>query len=85
MDEDRIGLVLARASELRSKITNCIRQATSEVENQVKETDNKESEASPVAEDQELDDDEEGIESLLNIRDALESLEAQLSSLQVPT
>lgn len=82
MDEDRIGLVLATASELRSKVTNCIRKATSNVENQVKETDNKESEASPVAEDQELDDDDEGIESLLNIRDALESLEVQLSSLQ---
>ncbi|KAL2512206.1 Plastid division protein PDV2 [Abeliophyllum distichum] len=82
MDEDRISLVLARASELRSKITSCIRQATSNVENQGKETDNKESEASPVAENEVLDDDEEEIESLLNIRDALESLEAQLSSLQ---
>ncbi|CAI9786347.1 unnamed protein product [Fraxinus pennsylvanica] len=80
MDEDRIGLVLARASELRSKIANCIREVTSNVENQGRETDNKESKASPVAENQELgDDDDEEIESLLNIRDSLES---QLSSLQ---
>ncbi|KAL2477067.1 Plastid division protein PDV2 [Forsythia ovata] len=69
MDEDRIGLVLARTSELRSKIINCIHKASE------KENDNKEFEANPDAENQEN-------ERLLNIRDALESLEAQLSSLQ---
>ncbi|KAL2460187.1 Plastid division protein PDV2 [Abeliophyllum distichum] len=72
MDEDRIGLVLARTSELRSKIINCIHKAS---EKEVKENDNKEFEANPDAENQEN-------EKLLNIRDALESLEAQLSSLQ---
>ncbi|XP_035842044.1 uncharacterized protein LOC110938386 [Helianthus annuus] len=57
MDEDGVALVLARASELHSKITNCIQNASS----------------TP-------DDDAEEADSLLNIR---ESLEAQLSSLQV--
>ncbi|MFS7979764.1 putative plastid division protein PDV1/PDV2 [Helianthus anomalus] len=60
MDEDGTALVLARASELRSKITNCIQNASS----------------TP-------DDDAEEADSLLNIRESLEALEAQLSSLQV--
>ncbi|KAL8189109.1 hypothetical protein R6Q57_029370 [Mikania cordata] len=59
MDDDGIALVLARASELRSKITNCIQSASSTQDNG-----------------------EEEAEGLLNIRDSLEALEAQLSSLQ---
>ncbi|XP_024960220.1 plastid division protein PDV2-like [Cynara cardunculus var. scolymus] len=70
MDEDGIRLVLARASELRSKITNCIHNSSS-TEGIKQDTE---------TEDKEDDDDDD--ESLLNIRDALESLEAQLSSLQ---
>lgn len=71
MDEDGIGLILARASELRSKITNCIHNASSiDATPQEGGTDGKEEE------------DEEEAESLLNIRDSLEALEAQLSSLQ---
>jgi hypothetical protein len=67
MDEDGIALVLARASELRSKITNCIHNSS------VNSTsDNKQDE-----------DEEEDDESLLNIRDSFEALESQLSSLQV--
>ncbi|PIN12371.1 hypothetical protein CDL12_15024 [Handroanthus impetiginosus] len=80
MDEDRIGLVLAKTSELRSKIVNCIHKTTSNVEKEGKEGESKESEASPDAENQEVE--EEEAESLLNIRDALEALEGQLSSLQ---
>ncbi|KAK4437808.1 Plastid division protein PDV2 [Sesamum alatum] len=80
MDEDRIGLVLAKTSELRSKIVNCIHKTASNVEKDGEESESKESEASPDAENQ--DDIEEEAESLLNIRDALESLEGQLSSLQ---
>ncbi|KAL0334779.1 UNVERIFIED_CONTAM: Plastid division protein PDV2 [Sesamum radiatum] len=80
MDEDRIGLVLAKTSELRSKIVNCIHKTASNVEKEGKESESKESEASPDAENQH--DTEEEAESLLNIRDALESLEGQLSSLQ---
>lgn len=62
MDEDGIALVLARASDLRSKITNCIQNASSTPDD---------------AEEQEEAD------GLLNIRDSLEALEAQLTSLQV--
>ncbi|KAL0384134.1 UNVERIFIED_CONTAM: Plastid division protein PDV2 [Sesamum radiatum] len=80
MDEDRIGLVLAKTSELRSKIVNCIHKTASNAEKEGKESESKEYEASPDAENQH-DTDEEA-ESLLNIRDALESLEGQLSSLQ---
>ncbi|CAK9142611.1 unnamed protein product [Ilex paraguariensis] len=72
MDEDRIGLILARASELRSKITNCIHKAPA-----------LESDHFTTKEEREGEEEEEEAESLLNIRDALESLEAQLSSLQV--
>ncbi|KAK7393210.1 hypothetical protein VNO78_21740 [Psophocarpus tetragonolobus] len=54
MEEEGIGLVLARATELRLKISNCIHRA-----------------------------DEDATERLLNICDALEALETQLSSLQV--
>ncbi|XP_052193910.1 plastid division protein PDV2-like [Diospyros lotus] len=67
MDEDGIGLVLARASELRSKITNCIHRASREGGEEEEDNGGK---------------GEEEAESLFNIRDALESLEAQLSSLQ---
>ncbi|KVH93252.1 plastid division protein PDV2-like [Cynara cardunculus var. scolymus] len=74
MDEEGIVLVLARASELRSKITNCIHNASSittndHATNQEEGADDKE-------------EAEEETESLLNIRDSLEALEAQLSSLQ---
>ncbi|OIW08697.1 hypothetical protein TanjilG_03373 [Lupinus angustifolius] len=62
MEEEGIGLVLARATELRLKISNCIHTATT--------PDN----------DEDYDD---ATERLLNICDALEALETQLSSLQV--
>ncbi|KAL8542834.1 hypothetical protein ACS0TY_003648 [Phlomoides rotata] len=77
MDADRIGLVLAKTSELRSKIISCIHKTASNVEKEGKETNSQES----GAENQE-DELEEEAESLLNIKDALESLEEQLSSLQ---
>ncbi|GJS78293.1 plastid division protein PDV2-like protein [Tanacetum coccineum] len=67
MDEDGIALVLARASELRSKITNCIQNSSVD-----STTNNKEDE----------DEEEEEDESLLNIKDSFEALESQLSSLQ---
>lgn len=68
MEEEGIGLVLARATELRLKIGNCIHRATA-------------NSPSPHADD----DDDDATERLLNICDALEALETQLSSLQVPT
>ncbi|XP_014492433.1 plastid division protein PDV2 [Vigna radiata var. radiata] len=67
MEEEGIGLVLARATELRLKISNCIHRT---------DTANG---PTPHADD----DDEEATERLLNICDALEALETQLSSLQV--
>lgn len=74
MEDGGIGLVLARATELRLKIGNCIHKATTTASNgPEQEGDDKE---------QEEEDDEE-MERLLNICDALESLENQLSSLQV--
>ncbi|KAK7257916.1 hypothetical protein RIF29_32237 [Crotalaria pallida] len=66
MEEEGIGLVLARATELRLKISNCIHTAT--IPNGL----------SPV-----VDDDDDATDRLLNICDALEALETQLSSLQV--
>ncbi|XP_058190537.1 plastid division protein PDV2 [Rhododendron vialii] len=88
MDEDGIGLVLARASELRTKITNCIHSASTtedknsnprELEGEEEGNGSPSQDIDKVAEEQQ---EEEETESLLNIRDALESLEAQLSSLQ---
>ncbi|KAK4491379.1 hypothetical protein RD792_002121 [Penstemon davidsonii] len=81
MDADRIGLILAKTSELRSKIINCIHTTTFNGEKEVKASESKESEAIPFSQNQEGDDEEEA-EILLNIKDALESLEGQLSSLQ---
>ncbi|RDX94851.1 Plastid division protein PDV2, partial [Mucuna pruriens] len=66
MEEEGIGLVLARATELRLKISNCIHKATAN--------------GSLLHAD---DDDDDATERLLNICDALEALETQLSSLQV--
>ncbi|KAL6522629.1 hypothetical protein OROMI_031587 [Orobanche minor] len=81
MDEEKIGLVLAKTSELRSKIVNCIHKTTSNVERESRKSKSQESEANPDEDSQDLDGDEEA-EILLNIKDALESLEGQLSSLQ---
>ncbi|WJX45494.1 hypothetical protein P8452_32369 [Trifolium repens] len=69
MEEEGIGLVLARATELRFKINNCIHKPTSP--NNV------------ALEDDDDDDDDDATDRLLNICDAFEALETQLSSLQV--
>ena len=74
MDVDEIAAVLSRASQLRSKINNCIDKAT--------QRKNSEDENSHHLLEEAEDEDDEA-ESLLNIRDALESLEEQLGSLQV--
>lgn len=74
MDVDEIAVVLSRASQLRSKINNCIDKAT--------QRKNSEDENSHHLLEEAEDEDDEA-ESLLNIRDALESLEEQLGSLQV--
>ncbi|KAJ0010142.1 hypothetical protein Pint_34560 [Pistacia integerrima] len=85
MDEEGIGLVLARAAELRLKISNCIHKATTgkQQEGDVAVVVNgvEKNPDEKVAEEEEEDYDEEA-EKLLNIQLALESLEAQLSNLQ---
>lgn len=83
MEDDGIHMVLGRATELHLKISNCIRKATS--------TASLRQDPSPATENGAANDggsageteDDEEVERLLNICDALESLETQLSSLQV--
>jgi len=101
MEDEGIEAVLAKATDLRFKISNCIRKATTNnIKNQSFEEEKQESDGleekgekrkSPknlefldgvlLSEAEEGDDDE--TERLLRIRDALESLENQLSNLQV--
>ncbi|CAF2129125.1 unnamed protein product [Brassica napus] len=82
-DEEGIGLILARATELRLKITDSIDSSSPGegkkdeiIRNQDKEFD------SISSGDAEEEEEEEADEQLLRIRDALESLESQLASLQ---
>lgn len=79
MDVDGIGLVLARASELRSKIGSYILKKSAQI-NGITEEDGAEKthfSGSDMVDNEAVDED------LCNIQDAFESLEAQLSSLQV--
>uniref|UniRef100_A0A7N2MZ23 Uncharacterized protein n=1 Tax=Quercus lobata TaxID=97700 RepID=A0A7N2MZ23_QUELO len=77
MEEEGIGLVLAKATELRFKISNCIHKATTNSTNGLPEQ-----EVTDKDEEEEEEQEQEEMERLLNISDALESLENQLSSLQ---
>ncbi|KAM7253492.1 hypothetical protein ACFE04_021646 [Oxalis oulophora] len=71
MEEEGVGKVLAKATELKLKINHCISNSTNADVINIPST---------------VDDDderyEEETERLLNIRDAFESLESQLSALQ---
>uniref|UniRef100_A0A0D3E2Z6 Uncharacterized protein n=2 Tax=Brassica TaxID=3705 RepID=A0A0D3E2Z6_BRAOL len=85
-DEEGIGLILARATELRLKISDCIDTSSAAVSDDVHSGGRKDG-SSPAKKDefignQEKDSDEEEAEGLLCIRDALESLESQLAALQ---
>ncbi|XP_075499810.1 uncharacterized protein LOC142538358 [Primulina tabacum] len=80
MEADRVGLILDRTLELKSKITNCIHKKTTRAVKEDGGGVTKVSKADPDTENQE--DGDEETESLLNIRDALDSLEGQLSALQ---
>ncbi|CAF1717479.1 hypothetical protein HID58_085148 [Brassica napus] len=85
-DEEGIGLILARATELRLKISDCIDTSSTAVSDGVHSGGRKDG-SSPAKKDefignQEKDSDEEEAERLLCIRDALESLESQLAALQ---
>lgn len=81
-DEEGIGLILARATELRLKIADCIDTSSTDVSSP------REGKKDEIAGNQEKDfdsfssDEEEADEQLLRIRDALESLESQLAALQ---
>lgn len=85
---EEVGLVLARASELRSKIDRCILENVAER----RRSDGDalgllcriEGGGGGEEEEKDEDDGEQEEESLIDVRDALESLEHQLSSLQVP-
>lgn len=93
MEADEIGVVLSRASELRSKINNCIERASAQDQDEDDDiseggsgtTTGKMSELVKVNEEQrrwlETGGDIE-VDSLINIRDALDSLEEQLACLQ---
>ncbi|TKW30287.1 hypothetical protein SEVIR_2G026300v4 [Setaria viridis] len=76
MEGEEIGLVLARASDLRSRISACA-AAARPTEGAVKRL------GAAGGGDGGEDEDEQGeVESLVGIGDALESLERQLASLQ---
>ncbi|KAI3914420.1 hypothetical protein MKW92_053211 [Papaver armeniacum] len=72
MEGDEIGIVLGRASELRLKIRKCVDNATTRRTNKNQEEIEDNFGGGGFA----------GTESLLNITDALESLEEQLTSFQ---
>ncbi|OVA05200.1 hypothetical protein BVC80_8893g41 [Macleaya cordata] len=81
MEGDEIGIVLARASELRSKITNCVEKAKGRT--RYHENEEEEEIEDEGGEHNSSMDGSSEAESLSNILDALESLEEQLTSLQV--
>ncbi|KAF3500541.1 hypothetical protein F2Q69_00040405 [Brassica cretica] len=90
-DEEGIGLILARATELRLKISDCIDTSSTAVSDDVHSGGRKDG-SSPAKKDEfignqekdsdSISSDEEEAERLLCIRDALESLESQLAALQ---
>ncbi|CAF1706268.1 hypothetical protein Bca4012_005061 [Brassica carinata] len=98
-DEEGIGLILARATELRLKITDCIESSSTAVsddghggggnelsfpgEGKKDETiANQDKDFDSISSGDVEEEEEEADEQLLRIRDALESLESQLASLQ---
>lgn len=87
MEDEGIGLVLARATELRSKINNCIHRTTRAAHappnGPVPTQQPDGNEEVNGATDKDNEEEEEEAERLLNICDAMEALENQLSSLQV--
>ncbi|XP_068654473.1 plastid division protein PDV2 [Aristolochia californica] len=70
MDVDGIGAVMSRVAELRSTINKCIDKASSRDRDEASSSFGNRGDA------------EEEAETLLNIRDALESVEEQIASLQ---
>lgn len=87
MDGEEIGLVLARASDLRTRISACAAAAAGapcprrDDEEAAKRLDAAEGDEEG-AEEEEDEEEEEEVGSLVGISDALESLERQLAALQ---
>uniref|UniRef100_A0A0D3GLT7 Uncharacterized protein n=1 Tax=Oryza barthii TaxID=65489 RepID=A0A0D3GLT7_9ORYZ len=82
MEGEEIGLVLARASDLRSRISACVAAAGA------REPPEGEGEGGEAVKrlcdgEEEEEEEEEEVESLVGISNALESLERQLASLQL--
>ena len=77
MEGEEIGLVLARASDLRARMSACAAAARPE------DADKRLGAAGDGEEGEEEDAEEQVVESLVGISDALESLERQLAALQV--
>lgn len=80
MDEEKIGMVLVRASELRSKIANCIPKTNPPIQDQIVGDESINGAQDPSSSIGDEADDE--AEALLNICDAFDSLQSQLASLQ---
>ncbi|TVU40906.1 hypothetical protein EJB05_14390 [Eragrostis curvula] len=81
MEGEEIGLVLARASDLRSRISACAAAARPPSQRDAGEA-LKRLGAAEDEEGEEEEEEEEEVESLVGISDALESLERQLAALQ---
>ncbi|URD85302.1 Ternary complex factor MIP1 [Musa troglodytarum] len=81
MEGEEIGLVLARASELRSKISNCIGGSGGGGCRQ-RGGDGDAGGGAATDEEEEEEEEEDEADSLVGIRDALDSLERQLAALQ---
>ncbi|KAM0853052.1 hypothetical protein ACQ4PT_051362 [Festuca glaucescens] len=77
--EEEIGLVLARASDLRSRISAC---AAAAARPPPRLGAGEEEDGGQEDEEEEEEEEEVGVESMGGINDALESLERQLASLQ---
>ncbi|KAL8156279.1 plastid division protein PDV2 [Apium graveolens] len=83
MDVDGIGLVLARACELRSKISSCIQKTSTQINGITEEEDDAQMGKEKTHFSGSNLVDNEGVdEDLCSIQDAFESLETQLSALQ---
>ncbi|TVU40866.1 hypothetical protein EJB05_14347 [Eragrostis curvula] len=82
MEGEEIGLVLARASDLRSRISAYAAAARPPSQRDAEEAVKRLGAAEDEEGGDEEEEEEEEVESLVGISDALESLERQLASLQ---
>jgi len=83
MEGEEIGLVLARASDLRTRISACAAAAGVGAPCPRRDAEEAVKRLGAAGDDEEGAEEEEEVESLVGISDALESLERQLAALQV--